>query len=58
MLNGEVETGGQKARRIVREAWPDMDDRSKKPATPQQVLIINDLGRNIKGNRPVTSQLH
>jgi hypothetical protein len=32
--------------------------RSGKPATPQQVLIINDLSGNKIGNRPATDRQH
>jgi len=32
----------------------DMDDRSKKGETPKQMLIVNDLTRNIKSNKAVT----
>jgi hypothetical protein len=36
----------------------DMNDRrSEKPATPQQVLMVNDLARNICRNKPATSPL-
>jgi hypothetical protein len=53
-----VETGGQKARSIVVEAWPDMDDRSEKPVTSVTSLIVNDLARNNCRYKPVTSPLH
>jgi hypothetical protein len=43
---------------VCREEWEDMDDRSGKPATPQQVLIVNDLDRNICRYKPATSPLH
>jgi hypothetical protein len=42
------------------EEWPetpDMDDRSEKPATWQQMLIVNDLAGNKIGNKPATSPL-
>jgi type II secretory pathway pseudopilin PulG len=37
-----------------KQGTQDKHDRSGKPATPQQSLIVNDLARNIKSNRPVT----
>jgi len=36
---------------------PRWDDRSGKSATPQQVLIVNDLARNICRYKPATSPL-
>jgi hypothetical protein len=57
MLNAEVETGGQKARPIVREEWqepPDMGDRSGKSATSATSLIVNDLAGNTKSYKPAT----
>jgi hypothetical protein len=43
---------------VCREESQDMDGRSGKPATWQQVLIINDLSGNKIGNKPATEQQH
>jgi hypothetical protein len=36
----------------------DMDDRSKKSATRQQVFIVNDLAGNKNGNKGATDRQH
>jgi hypothetical protein len=50
-LNGKTaqlsdQANGRKSGKAAKKQ--DMDDKSKKPATPQQSLIVNDLARNTR----------